>query len=122
MITLKSVRIGNFVKCKVSNDAGVYQILQLNGWNDKIMLDGVRRESWYDTEKILPIKITKEWLIKFWFKELNNGFKKHKVLISLNSNGLHDLYIDSNYWGNVKYVHVLQNLCFAINGAELILN
>jgi hypothetical protein len=75
-----------------------------------------------------PIPLTEEWLLKF-------GFKKRDVLSSVlydMKNPRFSVYLNppidkSNKWNilgiekniNIKHVHQLQNLYFAITGAEL---
>ena len=74
-----------------------------------------------------PIPLTEEWLIKFGFEQLtkkSNGFKSGsysysgKVSLILNHDGLRTW---TNFWqGNeMRYVHQLQNLYFALTGKEL---
>ena len=69
-----------------------------------------------------PIPLTEEWLIKFGFKRLFDKFwmKKHLLL----NNGFVPMFTDGNYHEEeigeqLKYVHQLQNLYFALTGEEL---
>lgn len=66
-------------------------------------------------EDFKPIPLTKEWLIRFGFEEYGNGW--HNGLI---------WYVNNKCWfgkspiiENIKYVHQLQNLYFALTGEEL---
>jgi hypothetical protein len=65
-----------------------------------------------------PIPLTEEWLLKFGFKKNDEGrYDKRMELILENK-----VYHFKQGWTNVelKYVHQLQNLYFAITGEELI--
>lgn len=73
-----------------------------------------------------PIELTEEWLIKLGFYSLDKGtcFYKQKTLIVeyLFSQWTGRLYIDQ--WNScqiieIKYVHQLQNLYYALTGEEL---
>ena len=69
-------------------------------------------------EDVEPIPLTEEWLVKFGFErnKLNNGWKGMKVYLSQYSN-------DKRIWYDneldLKSVHQLQNLYFALTGEEL---
>lgn len=131
MLEFNELKIGNYVKCKVSNDAGFYKVLSLDGWMLQIMLDGVRRGEWYPSSKIKPIKLTPETLEKCGFKD--EGISKDPIL-ELGDLGIHLTLPDSNgsmyltdYGEHLniptfKYVHQLQNLYFALTGKELEIN
>lgn len=70
-----------------------------------------------------PIKIDDFWLKRFGFK--NNGFvyefDKHQ-LRTVDKGESYIYWVDNIYKTNVKYVHELQNLYFALTKEELILN
>jgi hypothetical protein len=70
-LRIGELKIGSIVKCKVSNDAGVYRVIALDGQNLKVMLDGVRFKTWYTLDKIRPIKLSAEII------EYCEGFKFH---------------------------------------------
>lgn len=71
-----------------------------------------------------PIPLTEEWLVKFGFENFYNEF--------LSSNGYFDLIFNDDkvslrvegQWLSleIKYVHQLQNLYFALTNEELTLN
>jgi hypothetical protein len=70
-------------------------------------------------EDVKPIPITKEWLLKFGFKDALNYFKiKHFRIIMLEDR----YFFDNIPLTEIKYIHQLQNLYFALTGKELKLN
>ena len=73
-------------------------------------------------DDISPIPITEEWLLKFGF-EKNLYWRKDWLQIQQSENEF-SIYISDDYMGQeygepFKYVHQLQNLYFALTGAEL---
>jgi len=80
----------------------------------------------YEFDKLKPIPLTEEWLIKLGFKvRRNNYFRKGDLQINISHN--YDvtnawlLSFDESYSLEiiVGYVHQLQNLYFALTGEEL---
>ena len=75
----------------------------------------------YDVENVKPIPLTEEWLIKFGFEKVNGwydytGWFKDMVEIECDYNG----YKFVNYLNlEIKHVHKLQNLYFALTNKEL---
>jgi hypothetical protein len=76
--------------------------------------------------KYEPIPLTEEWLLKFGFEKDDVGWvinmNKETQLASGDEDSV--WYIGSSiYWGevpqNIKHVHTLQNLYFALTGEEL---
>jgi hypothetical protein len=74
--------------------------------------------NWYLTQDLKPIELTEEWLQKFGFElydsvEFRHFYRKN------------DFDLDENYQPidfdciEIKYVHQLQNLYFALTGQEL---
>ena len=75
-----------------------------------------------DYERIKPILLTEEWF-------LNLGFHKYKgdnsdcFLGDFDTRCNRELFFwKGTYIQNIKYVHQLQNIYFALTGEELILN
>jgi hypothetical protein len=68
---------------------------------------------------IKPIPLTKEWLVKFKFEELEKDcrtfFKKEKFKVELSNGG--NVYYNRHKF--ISSVHQLQNLYFALTGEEL---
>jgi hypothetical protein len=87
-------------------------------------------EKWYK-----PIPLTEEWLIKFGFNCHTVENEARTIFYSKNwgINGVEIICLDYHYKGifeyqvakarykEVKYVHQLQNLYFALTGEELII-
>ena len=74
-----------------------------------------------------PIEITEEWLLKFGFKKRKNRHLFHwenKIAISEYKDEFENFFYpktgyDIRFSNEIKYVHQLQNLYFALTGAEL---
>jgi hypothetical protein len=69
-----------------------------------------------------PIPLTEEWLMKFGFEytKIDLGFNQYrnKILeLSITPNGYEIFF--TYKWINIKYVHSLQNLYFALTNEEL---
>lgn len=107
------LRIGNWVK---ANDNGEYQVLQLLS----------------DANNLEPIPLTEEWFKKFNAtkdKEFNMHYTlpingDYGYLLFLKDKDEYDVFIHIDedsilLYNNIKYVHQLQNLYFALTGNEL---
>ena len=109
----KELRIGNYVRW---NNTAVSQ-MELSDFSN-----------WYNDENsheygdfIKPLPLTEEWLLKFGFKfkEEYKEFYLKNITLSVRKN-----FFEFDYYGdivNIKYVHQLQNLYFALTGEELTL-
>ena len=120
---VNELRIGNLIEYRIQDD-----------------LDD--RKDWWEVSKIdatdlcilesnidydfRPIPLTEEWLLKFGFEKQHNEddfdywFKKgfcDDIFWEHSEGFCHNL----NYGGEIKYVHQLQNLYFALTGEELVL-
>ena len=64
-----------------------------------------------------PIPLTEEWLLKFGFDKIDFQFIKNGIKLF----PIRDLYYRGNFpiKSDIKYVHQLQNLYFALTGEEL---
>ena len=71
-----------------------------------------------------PIPITEEWLLKFGFFKHNNAYvleKPNENIMNFKFSIWSDFtYNSSEFPVELKYVHQLQNLYFALTGNELI--
>ena len=111
-----SVKFGNSVQCELvdlydlcANSEGAYSHPPI----DKMFT---------------PIPLTEEWLKKFGFKPYKpggNGFRLGKMVIyvlplcnEVEYDSI-DFEARTNIMTNIKYVHQLQNLYFALTGEEL---
>lgn len=87
----------------------------------------------YGSDDILdynPISLTEEWLFDFGFKNTEIGVFEIKVLsrgsINIHTNRMDIKFVELGTTGHylfgvvdIKYVHQLQNLYFALTGKEL---
>jgi hypothetical protein len=70
--------------------------------------------------RIKPILLTEEWLIKFGFeKKINEWMKNSIVLEYINNNLFFSAGLGLSLSVQIKQVHQLQNLYFALTGQEL---
>lgn len=141
IINFHELRIGNKLKCKVSNDAAIYSVLNLDGWMMRVGLDGVRKGEWYPVDKLKPILLTPKVLKTCGFdvKKSTPAYPEAMyVEINSNSGNFFRLYVSdtndcptihlkaSSDWfprlAEIRYLHQLQNLFFALTGGELIIN
>lgn len=107
----KELRIGNYirkgVRCGKVTGSDIYELSKMNlGFNDSEYI-----KSWK------PILLNEEWLLNFGFKKFVNDFSKSKIIIHTRKRG----YVLRKSVPDIKYVHQLQNLYFALTGDELIL-
>ena len=105
------LRIGNWV-----NNGNIDYIVDYNNLIDLL-----------DYEKVngrmlsKPILLTKVWLVKFGFEDFMDGknlYCKPYFNISFIGNELRYIGI-SGFYRNIKHVHQLQNLYFALTDNEL---
>lgn len=81
----------------------------------------------YSCKRIKPVRLSIEWLIKFGFEKHGEWFilddSKMPANMSINISLIHKKTIIGSNEGyeiqNIKYVHQLQNLYFALTGEEL---
>jgi hypothetical protein len=78
-----------------------------------------------NVEKLFkPIPLTEEWLLKFGFEKTTkwNNVQHTKGILQIRN--LYILFVNgrNQSWINLKHVHQLQNLYFALTGEELTIN
>jgi len=105
MIKANELRIGNLVKQGIVESIGS-SLIQVSN-------------TIYESERIKPIELTEDFVIDLGLKpiELENGewfYQDGKFRLNKNYAGF---YYSKNL--DVKYVHQLQNLYFALTGCEL---
>lgn len=108
------LRIGNYL---IYDKKQVYIAAILKD-NSVILYDGFGMEKSTPLETCRYISLTEEWLLKFGFKF--NGDSKFwidKLCLHTKDNELYILYDQGRVF--IQYVHQLQNLYFALCGAEL---
>ena len=95
------LRIGNIVKQGIIESIGS-SLIEVS-------------DTIYESEVIEPIQLTEEWLLKFGFRKVYKTCYQYKDFI------LDDRFImmDIDITIQLKYVHQLQNLYFALNDKEL---
>lgn len=118
------LRIGNLV----NGPHGVAEITEIghqDGWAEYFEYrEDVSRAFDFEIQMINPIPLTEEWLKKFgfytvagrWYIEIYNGARAivvNRIIVEI-----HDELIRT-FLCDIKYVHQLQNLYFALTGEEL---
>ncbi len=79
----------------------------------------------WNTDKIKPIPLTEEWLLKFGFEKLHKDFYLDYLNMTFSFDVKYGMGIllrtheDSIDQKHIKHVHQLQNLYFALTGEEL---
>lgn len=110
----KELRIGNYVSIVPHTESDTLQL------NEKEFEQLYLFKNW---DRINPIKLTEERLIKFGFEKRKDScfkFGGYEHTISLHKNA--DKYrveIVTQSIAYIEYVHQLQNLYFALTGEEL---
>ena len=112
MLKIESLRIGNLV---LDEDGDVLPVISLNK-QTVFHPNGI----FSDIRTIKPIPITEEWLLKFGFGK--NVMYFDLVYVELDEDGFYKLTDDNGDLVStieIKHVHQLQNLYFALTGEEL---
>ena len=101
----------------------------ITGGEFAVNADEIRRIYLNRYSVIEPIPLTEEWLLKFGFERHHSDYSNSVIYIKdvPNNNefkwGVYPLELGSgfiiNKSKNLKYVHQLQNLYFALTGEEL---
>lgn len=117
MIPANELRIGNLVENTQITYKGMSKV------NTQITLRNI-----FMFESFNPIPITEEWLLKFGFKK---GVMVMYIIMDDNEqiqysldNNIFSFSFKASYFKkiDVKYIHQLQNLYFALKGEELTLS
>jgi len=128
MIESNNLRIGNLVHSDFSetNIKTVVEIKHKMASVKYIRTDtNEPHQSMVDYERLIPIELTREWLLKAGFEGHSTNpywFRKNDILISENGN-LELVSWDRNIFKlnkSIKYVHELQNIFFSLFGEELV--
>ena len=107
----KELRIGNLFRFISTNYIEYVSDIKTNGLKTPV----INNVSIKDTE---PIPLTEEWLVKF-------GFVKDKLEVGLYHFNDLEIFLPNYFtWktqfiNNIKHVHQLQNLYFALTNEEL---
>lgn len=121
----KELRLGNYIECFKKYAKGIHTV-DLSTFSNVI----------YDEEEknnlFKPIPLTEEWLVKFGFEKVYEssfrvkydymrdfrfGYDVNKAL----KNTPEGVSFRGDNYTNIKHVHQLQNLYYALTGKELIL-
>ena len=115
------LRVGNWVNDELYGDFEIIGLINFKDGNQSAYKSLEYYPQSQDTDKLNPIPLTEEWLIKF-------GFEKHitidtyptfaKQMFNWNDSILY--LIGCGFINHIKYVHQLQNLYFALTNEELI--
>lgn len=121
--------IGNWVKCKISNDAAWYQVVSIEKYGYVIGLSGAREGEKIPIGKIKPIPLTANILDALGFKYKTLGDNAPYEMWILNGleiwdfNGKHWVVDMADQTGftmeHFKYVHQLQNIYYLLDNKEL---
>ena len=124
-IKVNELRIGNLVTESLGE---ILRIVSLSIDNNiqNICARGKNAAIW-GMSGLNPIPLTTEILEKCGFKfDKNRPYDMNNYGVDMDEKNLHFYYdsitLNFNGFGNVQYVHQLQNLYFALTGEELTIN
>lgn len=116
------LRRGNYVSRKdIGNGSERIEIV-LEIYKTKLLTSGAVSVI-VNKNEIKPIPLTEEWLLKFGFENLNYGWYLNKIKLFDYSYKKGSINLKINSFDvpstQIKYVHQLQNLFFALAEQEL---
>lgn len=120
------LRIGNFVNVPRA-DQSPFRIDAFESLSNKFIKvamihpeygENFHPLTWYGND-LNPIPLTEEWLLRFGFEHREFSFDKGSFFLSKRTGKNEYLYQAHTNRFQVKYVHQLQNLYFAVKGTEL---
>lgn len=117
----KELRMGNYIRDIESEREGY--VLTIGKITSTVKMEF--SELTQKFEEYEPIELTEEWLLKFQFSEIDEKlycirFRLNRVDIYKMISGDYPFYFRFNQVDvEIKYVHQLQNLFFALTGSEL---
>lgn len=110
------LRIGNYYRGVATNEICQMSLFNFHEWYDSEDAGDDTTGDW-----MAPIKLTEEWLEKFGFvsNPYEDRYEKNDFHIHCDkTKGFLDLWV-TNCRVDLKSVHQLQNLYFALTGDEL---
>lgn len=121
MINANELRIGNYVSDNFASDSFFAQVKKL----DFTRCHYGNFHSCYSDLK--PIPITEEWLLKFGFEQRDHLWsididRYNKINYNSDQKLLFSGQLGFSIQHDIKYIHQLQNLYFALTQKELTLN
>ena len=124
MLKTNELRIGNLVKWY-----DVSKVLELHSEKNKfdnVYIECEESFEWTEYNKLEPIPLTEEWLLKFGFLIIEINGKFEATLPNFRYNIYWNKYTDGFLFCdgetvliNFNYVHELQNLVFVLGQREL---
>lgn len=134
MLKKEELRIGNKVKCTISNDHGIYTVLAMPGWENgeqefMVTIDRCPKQT-VGMSKLRPIKLTPALLAEFGLRESEMGLWQ---FIDLPQQKKSFRWVTGKFGGeklktpfarfdglcDIYYLHTLQNLYFALTNSDL---
>lgn len=112
------LRIGNYIySLETQNHQRITGLLEEQPFFDAITFD------YPNYDEIEPIPLTEEWLLKFGFEKKGKRISKGWFYL-WDENGiivfaLAEMHNEIGQYLNIKHVHQLQNLYFALTGEKL---
>jgi hypothetical protein len=111
----RELRIGNLVRAKSPEKTEWVESHKISAYTLYSMV--YPRATDFVKPDIEPIQLSEEWLLKFGFCKFKNynDFSKGGIIIHGRKRG----FVLRKSVPDIKYVHQLQNLYFALTGEEL---
>jgi hypothetical protein len=112
----EELRIGNSVQ---------YASTGLHFFVGSINKDGLDvyndiESTWIEIDQFEPIPLTEEWLVRLGFEDRGSIFKLSSILIRYDEGKFYFIYNEPFLESiEIKFVHQLQNLFYALKGSEL---
>lgn len=116
------LRIGNYIYCK----GEIIKVTLIGNHGVQSSINGTTINAKFNTPDLEPIPLTEKWLLDFGFDHMGIIFRKsvthHLELVYMLS--INEFRIQTKGSGftntlEIKHVHQLQNLYFALTGEEL---
>ena len=112
MINAKDLRIGNYISDVHASEKGFWQVRRLL---ENLCYYGEFR---YTYDKLKPIPLSKDWLFKFGWKEIEeNLFDNGSYNVAFEKQN--DYFQRYKSYKKIKYVHELQNYMYFAHDVEL---
>lgn len=115
MIKASELRIGNLVTVAHETNSPIVVVKTIT----KNFINVFDNRSGYDLDFVLPIQLTKKWLVRLGVKTKNDTCGELYVKDGWLCEDYSEGDGGTHYIAEVKYVHQLQNLYFALTGEEL---
>lgn len=121
MIKANELRIGNWVILSEDSTKFIIEEISKTG----LVVQNSQETAWIEIEEFEPIPLTEEILLKCGFEHsiaglFGNNYMLNSVSIQLKTLGAYILVCYPKC--EIKYLHQLQNLYFALTGQELEIN